>query len=308
MEVTDGLEGFVEVVGHGSLTAAAHALGVPRSTLSRQLARLEDRVGVRLVHRTTRRLVLTRAGEELFSRARRIVDDAKAAVDAVQRHDDVPRGRLRVAAPPIHDAYVSAPLLSFVRRYPEVELELEASSRIVDLVAEGFDVAIRGGVQAPTDHVRRGLFRSDRVAVAAPAYLAARGRPEVPADLERHDLILGFDGGAPERAWPLVGGGAVKVSGAMVTNDVALRRSAALDGVGVALVPIPSVRPEIHAGSLEVVLPEVVGSEAWLSVVYPERAFLHPKVRAFVDHLLEWAASLPPDPCANRAGQRARAS
>ena len=157
-------------------------------------------------------------------------------------------------------------------------------------------MAIRGGTHVPADHVRRGLFRSDHVAVASPAYLAARGRPATPDDLEAHSLIVGLDGAAPERAWPLLTGGTVRVTGALVTNDVALRRSAARDGFGIALTPIPSVRADLHAGTLEMVLAQEVGVEAWLSVVYPERAFVQPKVRAFVDHLLAWAA-LPPDPC-----------
>jgi DNA-binding transcriptional LysR family regulator len=140
--------------------------------------------------------------------------------------------------------------------------------------------------------------------VASPAYLAARGRPATPDELEGHSLILGMDGAAPERAWPLLAGGSVRVTGAMVTNDVGLRRSAARDGFGIALAPIPSVRDDLQAGTLEMVLPHVVGVEAWLSVVYPERAFVQPKVRAFVDHLLTWAASLPPDPCAQRGRAR----
>lgn len=297
MDVTEGLEGFVEIVGHGSLTGAAQAMGLPRSTLSRQLSRLEDRMGVRLLHRTTRRIVPTRAGEELFLHARRIVDDARTAIDAVRRHDDVPRGRLRVTAPPTFDEVLAEPILSFVAAFPAVDLELDASSRVVDLVAEGFDVALRGGATAPPNHIRRVLFRSDAVGVASPAYLARAGRPASPDDLSDHALILNFDHAqAAEKTWPLLPG-AVRVAGAVVTNDIGIRRAAALRGVGIALLPSTSVRAALHDGRLELVLPHVLGVEASFALVYPERAFLQPKVRAFVDHILAWAAALPPDPC-----------
>lgn len=300
-EVTEGLEGFVEIVGHGSLTAAAHAMGIPRSTLSRHLARLEHRMGVRLLHRSTRRIVLTRAGEEFFARARRIVEDTRAAVEAVRRHDEVPRGKLRVTMPPNHDSFPVEPILDFVRLFPEVELELDATSRVVDLVAEGFDVAIRGGATAPADHVRRPLYRSDLVAVASPAYLDRVGRPESPEALVDHALILGFDAAhQPERTWPRLPRGAIPVTGSMATNDLVLRRTAVLRGDGITLLPVPAVRHALHKGDLEIVLPQHVGVVTHLAIVYPERAFIAPKVRAFVDHLLAWAANLPPDPCAER--------
>src|SRR5690606_25905690 len=141
---TEGFEGFVEIVERGSLTAAADALGLPRATLSRQLTRLEERLGVRLLHRTTRKVTATRAGEALYERARRVVDEARAAVEEVRRHDDVPRGLLRVTTPPTYDGFLAEPLLSFVERWPGVQLEVDASARTVDLIAEGFDAAIRG--------------------------------------------------------------------------------------------------------------------------------------------------------------------
>jgi DNA-binding transcriptional LysR family regulator len=301
VEITDGLEGFVEIVGHGSLTAAAQAMGLPRSTLSRQLGRLEERMGVRLLHRSTRRIVLTRAGEELYSRAQRIVEDARIAVDAVRRHDDVPRGNLRITAPPTFDEFLAEPLLAFAIAFPDVSVEVDATPRIVDLVAEGFDVALRGAVFAPQNHVRRVLFRSDAVAVAGPAYLARMGHPRTPEDLEGHTLIRGFDDTeTPEKTWPLLPTGSVRVGGRIVTNDLVLRRAAALRGVGVALLPMPSVREAIRAGKLEHVLPDRVGVQAHLSLVYPERAFLEPRVRVFVDHMIAWSAALPPDPCVRR--------
>jgi DNA-binding transcriptional LysR family regulator len=294
VDVTEGLEGFVEVVAQGSVTGAARVLGVPRPTLSRQLTRLEDRMGVRLLHRSTRRLVLTRAGEELLPRARRIVDDARAALDAVRRHDDVPRGRLRVTVPPSHDGFLAAPIAAFAVAFPAVSLEIEATSRVVDLVAEGFDVALRGGASAPPDHVRRMLLRTPAVAVASPDYLDRAGRPVRANDLDAHTLLLGVDAtGAREGWWPLLPTGRVRVAGTFVANDVVLRRAAAEAGLGITMVPSLTARPALAAGRLEVVLPEVLGQPAGLALVYPERALLLPAVRAFVDHLLEWASGQP---------------
>jgi DNA-binding transcriptional LysR family regulator len=304
MEATDGLEGFVEIVERGSLTAAADVLGLPRSTLSRQLSRLEERMGVRLLHRTTRRVVPTRAGEELFRRARRIVDEAREAVEAVRRHDDVPRGLLRVTAPPSYDEMLAEPILSFLAAHPHVQVELDASSRTVDLVAEGFDVAIRGRAVAGSNLIVRSLLRADAVAVASPAYLDARGRPSSPGALAGHDLILGADGGgAPERTWPLRDGGTVAVQGRLSTNDVLLRRAAAVRGQGITMLPHPMTVAGLRDGRLEPVLPEALGTRGAASIVYPERAFLQAKVRAFVDHLVAWAERLPPDACVAHLGK-----
>jgi DNA-binding transcriptional LysR family regulator len=302
VEITEGLEGFVEIVGHGSLSAAATELGVPRSTLSRQLARLEERMGVRLLHRTTRRIVPTSAGEELYQRARRVVEDARAAVDAVRRHDDVPRGRLRVTAPPSYDEVLAEPILGYLNAWPEVELEFDATARIVDLVAEGFDVALRGGrAVSPPQLVSRPLLRTDAVAVASPAYLRRHGTPKHPDDLADHVTVLGFDAThQPEKAWPLVAGGSIPVRGRIVANDLVLRRAAASRGAGIALLPYTSIREAVREGALVHVLPDVVGASASLAVVYAGRALLQPKVRAFVDHLIAWAATLPPDPCTQR--------
>lgn len=300
MEATEGLEGFVTILESGSLTAAARTLKLPRSTLSRQLSRLEKRMGVRLLHRTTRRLVPTRAGDELFQRARRIVDEARAAVEAVRRHDDVPRGLLRVTIPPLssRDESLSDAILGFVARWPEVSVEVDASPRIVDLVQEGFDVAIRGST-APTGTglVWRSLARTDGVAVAAPSYLDQRGRPATVDDLAQHDLLLGTDArSGPERQWRLYGGGSVPVRGRLATNDLMVRRVGAVRGGGIAMLPHLAVVRDIEAGALEPVLPGVLGFEGAAWVVYPEKAFLQAKVRAFIDHMVRWGETIPSPP------------
>lgn len=301
MEITEGLEGFVEIVEQGSLTAAAQVLGLPRSTLSRQLSRLEERVGVRLLHRTTRKVVATRAGEELFVRARRVIDETRAAMDAIRRHDDRPRGLLRVTAPPFYDEMLTEPVLTFLDAYPEVQIEIDASSRVVDLVAEGFDVAIRGRTDGHSAMIGRALFRADALAVASPAYLAARGTPQSVDELSDHELLLGFETShVPERSWPRRNGRSVAVRGRLTSNDVMLRRAAALAGRGIALLPLPLVLGALEAGTLQVVLQDDLGTRGSAAILYPERAFLQPKVRAFVDHVVAWSKTLPPDTCDER--------
>ena len=284
-ELTAGFQPFVAIVERGSISAAARALGVPRATLSRQLASLEDELGVLLAHRSTRRLALTPAGEELYRRARLIVAQAEEARGVVARLDGVPRGLLRVSVPPGPAAQVLAGVLvTYLSRYPEVRVEVTATTRHVDLVAEGIDVALRAGRLDDPSLVARQLRRSDLIAVASPADLAARGTPVSPADLAGHDCLVGYDRGAtPARAWPLRGGGTLPISGRLATNDLDLTLAAAEAGLGVALVPDLVAAAALAAGRLVVVLPDHIGISSVMALVYPSREHLDPKVRAFVD-------------------------
>lgn len=287
MAVAEDFEEFVTIVDAGSLTAAAERLGLPRATLSRRLARLEQRLGVRLLHRTTRRMALTAPGEELYGRARRVVEAAQEAEEAVRRLDGVPRGRLRVSLPDqMPPALLAGWLDGFLEACPEVTLEVVASAVHVDLVGEGFDVALRVGDVDDASLVVRTLGNDLRIAVASPAYLARRGTPETPADLADHDCLVGYRSGTVlRREWPLTGGGSVPVSGTLATNNMALRLEAARRGRGIALVVERLAHRELVSGELVHILPGEVGRRERLSLTYPDRAFLDPKVRAFVDYL-----------------------
>lgn len=281
----DALYTYVAVIEAGSISAAATALGVPRPTLSRQLAALEAEAGVRLLHRTTRKQTCTAAGEELYLRARRLVADADEAWTSVRRQDDVPRGLLRVAIPPAIGRSVFAPMIvSYLLRYPETQVEVVAGSRHVDLVAERVDVAVRAGVVADTTLVARRLFTHRLLAYAAPTYLAAHGVPADAAALAHHHCILGFARGeVPMRTWPLWRGGQVAVAGRLSTNDLPIATAACQAGHGIALLPDQLAAAPLADGSIVPVLHDEVGATASLSIVYPSRAFLAPKVRAFVD-------------------------
>lgn len=296
MSTTDGFDEFVAIVEAGNISAAARALGMPRANLSRRLAALEDELGVRLLHRSTRRQVPTDAGQELYRRVRRIVDDAQAAREAVRRMDDQPRGLLRVSVPPGLGATPFAGILvDFLERWPEVRLELSSGTAHVDLIAEGFDLALRAGRVRDHNLVGRQLFQVRTVAVASPAWLSAHGVPTSLEQLRDAECIRGFDQGAtPQRTWPLLDGGTVPVRGRLATNELRLVLDAALRGLGIALLPQQVVDAHLASGALVRVLPDRVGDDTALTLVYPEREFLDPKVRAFIDFVVPRLLELLP--------------
>lgn len=291
MQPSEDFDAFVAIVEAGSISEAARALGVPRATLSRQLSRLESRLGVRLLNRTTRSLVLTRAGEALYPRARGLLEGAHAAVAAVQRLDDVPRGLLRLSSAPLNGPVLGALVSAFIRRHPQVQVEVHTTTRHVDLAAEQMDVALRGGVVGDPGLIARGLLRTHMFAVAAPAYLEANGTPGSPDDLAQHSCLRGFvEGARPATAWPLLGGGTIGVDGPLVTNDLWTLLGAAVDGLGIAVLPRELVKTDIDEGRLVAVLEGVIGLDIALTLVWLEREFIDPKVRAFVDLAVDWAA------------------
>jgi DNA-binding transcriptional LysR family regulator len=281
MPANDRLTEFAAVVAAGSISAAARALALPRSTLSRRITGLERELGVRLLHRSTRELVLTPAGGELNRRARRIVADADEAWRAVRRLDDVPRGLLRVSS---HTQMLGDLFVSFLRDFPEVELEVRSTTRHVDLIQEGVDVAVRFGQVKDPNVIARRVGTGRRVVVGSPGYLAEHGHPTKPAQLREHACMVDFGGDAlPRRSWPTLAGGSVKVKGPLTANDLSLALHAAKGGLGLALIPEALVSEELATGSLVVVLEDSVGADAGVSVVYADREYIEPKVRVFVD-------------------------
>lgn len=275
------------MVEAGSITAAAEALGLPRPTLSRRLARLEERLDVRLIRRTTRRLALTREGDALYARARPIVRHALEAEATVRRLDGVPRGRLRCSIPTetpqgVFPGWVA----DFMTRYPEVDVEMVASSEHVDLVGEGFDVAMRVGPVDDTSLIARTLTKNEHIAVASPTYLRHAGTPTRLDELSAHECILGFRAGTvPEDEWPTRDGGKVRVQGRLASNQMGFRLAAARHDVGIAFLPDRTVREDLTSGALVCVLADEVGRTEHVRLVYPEREYLDPKVEAFVEHI-----------------------
>jgi DNA-binding transcriptional LysR family regulator len=273
-----------------SLTRAAAELGLPRPTLSRRLQRLEKRLGTRLLRRTTRRITLTDAGAAFYQHARAILEAVRSAEVALQPASDVLRGRLRVSVPPMMPTSFHSMVSEFMAAYPQVKLEVHASSRHVDLQAEGFDVALRAGAQPSPGLVGRVLSRQRVVAVASPGYLASAGVPRVPGDLARHRCLLGF--GASERPqthWPLRKGGQVRVEGVLAANSLDLLLNLAVTGHGIALLPDMLVRDAVSEGLVRPVLERTVGSETQLMIVYLDRELMPAVTRTFIDTLTRWA-------------------
>lgn len=299
---TAELLAFSRTVDAGSLSRAALELGIPRATLGRRLARLEERLGTRLIRRTTRSLSLTDAGEALHAHARIVLDAVSRAEASVIRPDDVPRGALRISAPPTMNAGFHGLMVAFARAHPEVQVEIQFTSRLVDLRREGIDVAIRATGTLEPGLVARTLMRSRLVCVGAPPYLAERGTPRGRRDLQHHRCLMGFlRGELPETHWPARGGGKVPIEGVLFSNDILLLREASKAGLGLALLPDILVRPDLDDGTLVHVLPGVIDAETRMAVVYPEAQHLPPQVRAFVDAVIAWARTELP-----RQGQDAR--
>ncbi|HWO08932.1 MAG TPA: LysR substrate-binding domain-containing protein [Polyangiaceae bacterium] len=287
---TAELLAFSKTVEARSLSRAAAELSIPRATLSRRLARLEERIGARLLRRSTRSLALTDAGEKLYRHARIVLDAVQTAEASVRQVDDAVRGELRVAVPPIATDSFYALLCSFVERYPEVRLSVHVSSRIVDLVRDGYDVALRASTEMEPGIIARTLSREPVLCLAAPAYLTAHGMPRSARDLRSHRCLMGFSRGElPQTHWVFGARGRQHVEGILYSNELNLLRAAALRGLGIAYLPLMLVHEDLRSGALVPVLPDKLRSEALIAVVYPERQFVSPAVRAFVEMVVAWA-------------------
>ena len=286
---TAELVAFTKTVDVKSLSRAAAELRVPRATVSRRLARLEERLGARLLRRTTRSLVLTDVGETFYRQACIALEAVRLAEQSVRMTDDVVRGDLRVSVPPVMNVSFHAMLCEFATRYPGLRVHVHTSNQLVDILHGGYDVALRASSQIQPGLIARTLFRDPMIAVASPAYLADSGMPRTQRDLRTHRCLLGFAGGElPETHWPMVSGGKLHVDGAFFANDIALLCDAAVSGLGIALLPRSFVSPHLGSGALVQVLADVVGTEMQIALVYPERAFLPPQVRAFIDAVAAW--------------------
>jgi DNA-binding transcriptional LysR family regulator len=279
---------FVRAAQLANVSAAGREFGLSAAVASARLASLERVLGARLLHRTTRRISLTQDGEVFMTRAVALLDAAEAARASVGRAQAGPQGRLRVTMPSSFGRqHVSPVIAAFLRRYPGVSVDLHLTDQVVDLVDAGVDVAIRIGVLKDSSLVARRLAVNRRVICCAPAYLEAHGTPLHPADLANHECVILGD----QRDWAFItpaGPLTVRVDGRLVTDNGEVIRDALLAGFGIALKSTWDAAPGLRSGQLVTVLdsyPLAEASAIW--AVYPSRAFVPPKTRAFIDFLAE---------------------
>lgn len=282
---------FVRVVESGSFTRAADSLEISKAAVSKYVNRLERRLGVRLLHRTTRRLATTEAGQALFSRSAAALAELSEAEQHVAQFTAKPSGVLRVTAPTYFGTTTLAPQLKHFRaRYPEVTLDLDLSDRIVDLVKERFDVAVRISALKDSNLVAMRLAPVPLVLIGAPAYFRRRQPPAVPADLSAHDC-LGYSVVPTPNEWRFRSPKGQRIavtikSPIRCNNDFALKQFA-LDGLGLAVFPRFFVEQELASGRVVQVLADYPAPELAMHAVYETRRHLLPKVRAFLDFLGE---------------------
>jgi len=295
------MEVFVKVAEELSFSAAARGLNQTPSAVSRQIARLEDRLGVRLFNRTTRRISLTDLGIAFHERCTRILADMEEAERAVSQLDAAPRGRLRVTSSIAFAQYQLVPVLpTFLEQYPEVQIDLVLSDTIVDMIDEQVDLAVRIARLPDSAMIARKLADNRRAVVAAPSYLQRRGRPQNPADLAQHDCLL-FSNAPTLNTWHFDGPDgrqSVHVKGRFEANSGFAIYEAAIQGLGIARLSTFLIGEDIRAGRL-VRLMETWPDDADSSIyaVYPHRRHLSPKVRAFVDFLAGRFGPTPPWEC-----------
>lgn len=280
---------FARVVEATSFTAAAASLSVSKSAVSKRVAALEERLGARLLHRTTRRLSLTPDGARLYERCLHMLRALDEAADLVRAAGDEPRGVLRVNCPGIlAERHVGDAVVTFTTRYPRVQVELSADNAMVDLIGERVDVAVRMATRLDSSSlVARRVATSPKLACAAPAYLAARGTPRVPDDLRGHSCLR-FSPLRPELEWRFLGGPApvvVPVAGPLVSDSVEALRRAAIAGAGIVLLPTFVIADDVEAGRLVPVLEDHPVAALGVFVLYARGKVVPAKVRAFVEHV-----------------------
>lgn len=279
---------FVQVAEVRSFVAAGRLLGVSASAVGKSVARLEEKLGVRLFHRSTRSVTLTAEGTLFLQRSRRILAEIEAAEQELSQATAAPRGRLRVSLPLV-SSLVLPVLGEFMREYPEIELDLDFSDRLVDVIEEGFDAVIRTG--DPTDSRlsarRLGSFRS--LLVASPDYLALQGIPKVPADLLNHTCLhYRFPNSGKLEPWALrraTDEPELTLPTSMICNNIETRVCFAVQGLGIAYLPEFSIREPLADGRLQTVLADYAERTGVFHILWPTSKHPSPKVRAFIDFL-----------------------
>jgi DNA-binding transcriptional LysR family regulator len=293
MEDLNDIYFFASVVRYGGFSAAARTIGVEKTRLSRRIAALEKRLGVRLLQRTTRALSLTDAGQRFFERCVATVEGAQAAYDSVAQLRREPAGLVRLSSPALLAQRCLAQLLpGYMKEHPKVSVFVEATDRTVNVIEERFDIAIRAKpvIEDVAGLVAKTLGNSQRVLVVSPAFLDQYGRPESPADLPKFDTVASIDDVYEDGArWNLTNLDnqvqQIELKPRLVTSDLRTRLQAAIHGIGIALLPEQVISAPLKEGLVERVLPEWSGAKNILHLVYPTPRGMLPSVRSLIDHL-----------------------
>lgn len=284
---------FAAVVEHGGFSAASRAINVPKSRLSKRVSQLEDALGVRLLQRTTRKFVVTEAGERFYRHCQAMLAEARAAAEDAASLGGEPRGTVRLSCPVSLSQSLLAPLLpAFLARHPQVQLRVLSSNRRVDVIGEGYDVAVRvrDKLDADAELVARSFGPKRVVLVASPAFLAEHGEPRIPQELASLPVLSIFEHEG-DQTWELYDRACTKttvpVRPRLITGEFRVLIDAALQGIGIAWVPESSCVAELRSGRLQIVLPEWGLPQGILHLVYPSRRGMLPAVRALVDFLAD---------------------
>lgn len=290
-DVFGGIAVFVQVIKAKSFTVAAKQLGHSTSYVSKELTRLEKRLGMRLLNRTTRTISLTDAGRAYYERCNQIVADAEDAEFSITQLQATPRGVLKVNAPVSFGLeYLRAELPKFLGAYPEIHLEVAFNDRMIDVVAEGYDVVIRVGAMKDSNLIARRIMSSKGVVVASPKYLHRHGRPTKPSDLTEHSCISYSLQQTPSH-WEFTDSKgkstSVNVTPRVVCNSAELELAMALADIGITRLPLYCCKRDIEAGNLETILEDYERSNFGVYAIYPHRQYLSAKVQVFINFLLE---------------------
>jgi DNA-binding transcriptional LysR family regulator len=295
MEDLNGLSVFVQVADTLSYVAAGRVLGVSPSAVGKSIVRLEQKLGVRLFHRSTRSIRLTKEGELFLDRCRRILAEIKAAELELSRASEAPRGKLRVSLP-LASGLLLPIICEFMSQYPEIELDLDFTNRYVDLIEEGFDAAIRVGNLEDSRLMSRRCGSFNLILVASPIYLARRGAPKQVADLSDHDCLhFRFIRSGKIAKWPLPPdpyGSEIRLPAKLVADENLMLIQAAKHGLGIACVPDFTVRSALASGALQTVLEKEVCQEIVWWALWPASPVVPPKLSVFVDFLSKRVATI----------------
>jgi len=277
---------FIKVVEANSFTAAADNLGIQKSTISRRISQLEDDLGIRLLQRTTRKLHLTDDGMQLFERCRGLINELEDTQDLLSSSQTEPQGRLRITMPTETGVYMmNEAVSSFLKEYPRIEMEVELSTRIVDLIEEGIDLAIRVGPLNDSSLIARKIASLSVGLYSSHEYLDKYGYPNSPAELKNHQCLLLQK---PTSSWHFENwnnGQPMQVNGRLKANNLSFLREMVVQGLGIARMPHVFCQQLVESGEMVPVLESYQIAPIEIHALYPSRRNLNPRVRLFIDHM-----------------------